>query len=362
MEGGQDMLRKWFIVFCALLFALTWNTGTSVAQSTSPDGLQLSNFKVTPMQAKVGDQVQVSFVLTNTTAHPITISPESGVFVGARWNSTTDANNRDFSHRDRGRFLKPGDKVKMEATKKLDAAGTWRFWPAYKVNGHWGPFRWNEIVVEVAEATTGTPRRDDGVCPVHGVRMEPINLRVIYGMPSQKEFLEMRAGKSLFPYGRDYVLGGCVVKPEKFRKGFLCPECVKARNAWIASQKHGDKISRASQASLEEFFAIVNSRDVDGAMKSMAPGMLKTPEQREAWRRQLAAFRSIHVIDVEPANVNDWSSTRHIFRVTLEAYVKEEPGAPIPFFGWHDNPNVRWITMELNNNHRWVVAGIATGP
>jgi hypothetical protein len=356
------MLRKWFSVFGALLLAVTWGTDTSVAQSTSPDGLQLSNFKVIPGQAKVGDLVHVSFDLTNTTAHPITISPDFGVIVGARWNSTTDANNRDFGIRDKGKLLKPGDKVKMEATRKLDAAGTWRFWPAYNVNGHWGPFRWNEIVVEVAEATEVTPSRDDGVCPVHGVRMEPMNLRVIYGMPSQKEFLEMRAAKSLFPYGRDYVLGGCVVKSEKSRKGFLCPECVRTRNAWIASQNRRDEIAQASQASLKEFFAIVNSRDVDGAMKSMAPGMLQTPEQREAWRRQLAAFRSIRVIDVEPANVNDWSGTRHIFKVTLEAYVKDEPGAPIPFFGWHDNPNVRWITMELNNNRRWVVAGIATGP
>jgi len=93
------MLRKLFIVFCALLFAVTWGTGTSVAQSTSPDGLQLSNFKVTPMQAKVGDQVQVSFVLTNTTAHPITISPEFGVFVGQgkvleAWGQGQDRGNQ----------------------------------------------------------------------------------------------------------------------------------------------------------------------------------------------------------------------------------------------------------------------------
>ena len=72
--------------------------------------------------------------------------------------------------------------------------------------------------------------------------MKPVNLRVIYGMPSQKEFLEKRV-KSLFPYGRDYVLGGCVVKPERSRKGFLCPECVKARNAWNVSQNRLDEIS-----------------------------------------------------------------------------------------------------------------------
>jgi hypothetical protein len=203
---------------------------------------------------------------------------------------------------------------------------------------------------------------DYGICPVHGIKMERVKLRVVYGMPSELEVEEMRVGKSIFPHGRDYVLAGCVVKSEKTRKGFICPECVKARDAWIASQGHWDKISRASQASLEEFFAIVNSRDVEEAMKSMALDMQGTPEEREAWRRQLAAIRSIHILDVEPASVDDWNGSRHIFKVTLEAYVENTPDASIPFFGWHDNPNVRWITMELDNRRRWVVAEIATGP
>jgi len=65
---------------------------------------------------------------------------------------------------------------------------------------------------------------------------------------------------------------------------------------------------------------------------------------------------------IEPASIGDWNSKRHVFKVTLEAYVENAPDAPIPFFGWHDNPNVRWITMESDNRRRWVVAGIATGP
>jgi len=218
------------------------------------------------------------------------------------------------------------------------------------------------LVCAIGTVPLASAREDDGICQVHGIKMERVKLRVIYGMPSQQEFAEMRVSKSLFPFGRDYVLAGCVVKPEKSRMGFICPGCVKARNSWVASQGRWNDMSRASQASLEEFFAIVNSRDIAEAMKSMAPVMLQTPEQRDAWRRQLAAIRSIHVINVEPASVNKWSSSRHIFKVTLKAYVEDQAAAPIPFFGWHDNPNVRWITMELDNRRRWVVAGIATGP
>jgi hypothetical protein len=218
------------------------------------------------------------------------------------------------------------------------------------------------LVGAIGAVPQGGAGQDDGICPVHGIKMERVELRVVCGMPSELEFEEMRVGKSIFPYGRDYVLAGCVVKSEKSREGFICPECVKARGAWIASQGRWGKLSRASQASLEEFFAIVNSRDVDAAINSLATSMLRTAEQREAWRRQLAAICSIHVMNVEPAGVDGWNASRHVFKVTLEAYVKDSSNAPIPFFGWHDNPNVRWITMELDSHRRWVVAGIATGP
>ncbi len=64
--------------------------------------------------------------------------------------------------------------------------------------------------------------------------MEAMALRVAYGMPPRREFEEMRVAKDKFPFGRDYVLGGCVLKPTKTVAGFLCPRCVEARKAWLA--------------------------------------------------------------------------------------------------------------------------------
>ncbi len=151
------MTRRIFLICCALFFLTFCGADLSAAQSTSPDGLQLSDFQVSPTQANIGDTVTVSFVLTNTSGHPIVISPEFGVFVGARWNSTSDANNRDFGHKDKGRKLRPGSRIVFKATRQLDATGVWRFWPAYNVNGHWGPFRWNEVVVQVAQTAAVPP-------------------------------------------------------------------------------------------------------------------------------------------------------------------------------------------------------------
>jgi len=44
------------------------------------------------------------------------------------------------------------------------------------------------------------------------------------------------------------------------------------------------------------------------------------------------------------------------------AYVTTSKNAPIPYYGWHDNPNVRWITLEKNSDGFWEIASLATGP
>lgn len=80
-------------------------------------------------------------------------------------------------------------------------------------------------------------RAADDVCPLHGVTMTRKEVPIIYGMPSQAEFEEMRVAKAKFPFGREYRLGGCILKPEKTAKIYVCEKCVAARNAWLQSRK-----------------------------------------------------------------------------------------------------------------------------
>jgi hypothetical protein len=75
------------------------------------------------------------------------------------------------------------------------------------------------------------------ICPVHGIKMERKAMRLVYGMPSQAEFEEMKVAKARFPHGRDYVLAGCVVKPARTVSGYLCPKCVEAREEWLRARK-----------------------------------------------------------------------------------------------------------------------------
>jgi hypothetical protein len=123
-----------------------------------------------------------------------------------------------------------------------------------------------------------------------------------------------------------------------------------------------DEISKRAQARLEEFFVLVNARRIDDALAVIHPKMVETDAQRQGWRSHLEAIRSIHVSDVEPYAMETWTDRCQKFKVILEAYVADTPAAPIPFYGWQDNPNIRWITMVLGEKSAWQIQEIATGP
>lgn len=116
---------------------------------TSRHGLQLVKGYVTGIYPiKTGTTIKVYFVLKNVSGRDITFGP-NGVFVGARWNSTTDANNRDFGHQYRNYTLQNGESIQLNTSITITQPGTWRFWPAYNIGSEYGPFRWHEVVVEV---------------------------------------------------------------------------------------------------------------------------------------------------------------------------------------------------------------------
>lgn len=159
------MVKTKIIIFVSLVFSLVlfnpfilesdkaiaerWVVLGTFPQDTSSDGLKILEGEVKgPAQPKVGDTLQVRFILKNVSGHTIKFD-SNGVFVGARWNSTTDANNRDFGHKFRGQTRHSGANAEVKAQITVDRPGTWRFWPAYHINGHYGPFRWHEVVVNV---------------------------------------------------------------------------------------------------------------------------------------------------------------------------------------------------------------------
>jgi hypothetical protein len=156
----RGLFLPWLFLFLAV--------GAILAQPTLPNGLQLMRFEVrAPEPAVAGGTVYVEMTLRNDSGQRMQFDRNIGIFVGARVNSTSDANSRDFGHAYKGLVLAPGAQVTLRASRPLDAAGEWRFWPAFRLNGQWGPFRWNERTVLVY-ATAAEARRQGGAGPGAG--------------------------------------------------------------------------------------------------------------------------------------------------------------------------------------------------
>jgi len=130
--------------------AIAVTAGCARAQATLPNGLELVRFEVRAAEPAVaGSAVSVEMTLKNVSGTPMQFDPNIGIFVGARVNSTSDANARDFGYAHKGLALAAGREVTLRATRVLDTAGAWRFWPAFRLNGQWGPFRWMEKTLQV---------------------------------------------------------------------------------------------------------------------------------------------------------------------------------------------------------------------
>jgi len=157
-------MKRWFIsvIYFLLVFMLALPAavvampllGQFAGPDRLPNGLELTNFTVQgPSPLKTGKQVLVSFRLTNNSTTQIQLDSRYGAFVGCRWNSTSDQNNRDFGHAYKGKVLMPSSSIVVQARVTVDKVGTWRFWPAFNTSGKWGPFRWHEIVVQVEQSS-----------------------------------------------------------------------------------------------------------------------------------------------------------------------------------------------------------------
>ena len=134
---------------CLLVVGALWSRAEETItrpDATSPEGLMVTRYQLKGDLELKGNFLVV-FKLTNTADHDITFHPQYGVFVGARCNDQ----NKDFGHSHKGRTIVPGGYVNMKARGRFDRPGTWVIWPAYNINGRWGPFKWNAIVVNIPD-------------------------------------------------------------------------------------------------------------------------------------------------------------------------------------------------------------------
>ena len=99
------------------------------------------------------------------------------------------------------------------------------------------------ICVAIAAFTHLNPLSADGdtneissTCEKHSLEMQKRIVPIAYGFPRESEFEEMQASREMFPNGRIYILGGCVVRAEDKATIYVCPKCEEARTEWVKSK------------------------------------------------------------------------------------------------------------------------------
>jgi hypothetical protein len=129
-----------------------------------------------------------------------------------------------------------------------------------------------------------------------------------------------------------------------------------------SSAKRGaiDEPAAKHAAVISQFIALINDHRVSDALAMMSPELVPDAD-RASWTQQFTAIKSIRVMDIRPADMGR-SGPCFEYKVTLEAYVSSEAAnAPIPYYGWDGNPNLRWIHI-CPRGEKWLISDIGTGP
>jgi hypothetical protein len=110
------------------------------------------------------------------------------------------------------------------------------------------------------------------------------------------------------------------------------------------------------------FFNLIDEKRIPAAISMMTPTSIPDESTKQAWGVQFDAFSKISATKIEPYMKEQWSNNRHTYKVTLLVSMKpESKNAVIPYFGYADGINTRFVTVEKINS-LWKISGIATGP
>jgi len=103
---------------------------------------------------------------------------------------------------------------------------------------------------------------------------------------------------------------------------------------------------------------------IDEGQADKAALMMKTKDETElqTWAVHFNAINSFKLLKIEKASEENWTDNKHIYKVVLDVSMDPRSAdAPIPYYGWQNGENTRWITLEKAGDI-WKIAEIATGP
>ncbi len=141
-----------------------------------------------------------------------------------------------------------------------------------------------------------------------------------------------------------------------------------ASNQPTSAQPSGDQPVRevpqpTGEDVIRTFFNLIAEKSIPEAIGMMTPAMIGDESSKQSWGVQFNEMESVQINKITPWQQTDWKSSTQQYQVILSVEMSADAAnAPIPYYGWDGDPDVRWVTLEQGDNGLWRIANIATGP
>jgi hypothetical protein len=109
-----------------------------------------------------------------------------------------------------------------------------------------------------------------------------------------------------------------------------------------------------------KFSEAVDQKNIPQAMSYLSDNLTANDQDKQTWNNYLDSFTKFKITEIEKWNDPDEVG---FYRVIYDVSLKPEGlRAIIPFYGWSEGKNFRWIRLAKNNEGLYKITEIATGP
>lgn len=113
---------------------------------------------------------------------------------------------------------------------------------------------------------------------------------------------------------------------------------------------------------IRTFINLIDEDKSSEAVMMMAKTITSDDSQKQAWAVQFNAISIIKIISINPSSPENWTDSQHSYELKLDLKMNPDSSmAPIPYYGWNNGENIRWINLVKEDN-LWKIKSIATGP
>ncbi len=112
------------------------------------------------------------------------------------------------------------------------------------------------------------------------------------------------------------------------------------------------------QDDLMAFFNYIATGDYAAAARQMAYEAAPNDTMRQMWLENFQSLKSLKVVSVEQAYVENWTGEWECFKVTLDVTTS----APPDKYGWENGRNTRWVSLIPQGAGYWKITELSANP